>query len=316
MKELFGTAVPIEEARAVAKARAGEGKKPGQNLFIILLATLVIFLINSTITTIASLIFLGVSNASNGGMEKAMEQLKNHEYSASMIIFSLYLTVIPIILYALYAKVIEKRKITSLGFVKKKMLPSYLLGLVLAVLLMGFAAGFGVITGAMTITKGEIGVGTLILFITCWMIQGLSEEVMCRGFLMTSIARRYSVTLGVIINSIVFAVCHLGNPGVTGLAVINLFMFGVFMSLLFIRTENIWACAACHSAWNCIQGNVLGIAVSGMPVQTAFTTTFNEKMPIINGGAFGLEGGLAVTIMLVIAITVLLISIKKRNKKA
>ena len=316
MKELFGTAVPIEEARAVAKARAGEGKKPGQNLFIILLATVAVFVINSCITTTASILFIIATNFSSDGIEKALEQMKNAQYSGPVIILSLYLTVIPIILYVLYARVFEKRKITSLGFVKKKMLPSYLLGLVLAVVLMGFAAGLCLVTGAMSIKKAEIGAGTLIMFITCWMIQGLSEEVMCRGFLMTSIARRYSVTLGVIVNSLVFAVCHLGNPGLTALAFVNLILFGVFMSLLFIRTENIWACAACHSAWNCIQGNVLGIAVSGMPVQTVFSSTFNEKLGLLNGGAFGLEGGLSVTIALVITITVLLIMIRKRNKKA
>lgn len=316
MKELFGTAAPIEEARAVAKARAGEGKKPGQNIFIILLAVVAIFAISSTITTIASIIFLIASNLSSGNVEQVFEQAKIKQVSESTIIFSLYLTVVPIFLYILYSKIIEKRKITSLGFVKRKMLPSYLLGLGIAVLLMGSTAGLCLITGAMSIKKEGIGVVTLILYITCWLIQGLSEEVMCRGFLMTSIARRYSLTLGVIVNSVVFAACHLLNPGFTVLAFINIVLYGIFLSLLFIRTENIWACAACHSAWNCMQGNVFGIAVSGMNVPTVFSTTFNEKFSLLNGGSFGLEGGLSITLMLVIGITILFVSIRKRNRKA
>lgn len=311
MVEIFGTSVPIEEARANAKARAREGKKPGQNLIVILIATAVVFFIDHFISSYASYIITAVGKLFNNGEDKTAMFLENYR----MNVF-LYLTIVPIILYILYAKIFEKRKITTLGFIKKNMPVSYLMGIGIAILLMGFAAGFCVITGAMTIKAEGMSAVSLLIYISGWLIQGLSEEVMCRGFLMTSIARRYSVTLGVIINSVLFAVLHLGNPGITALAFANLCLFGLFMSLLFIRTDSIWACAACHSVWNLMQGNILGIPVSGLNMPMVFSSTFNNKLELINGGSFGLEGGLGVTLMLLIACSILFISIRKRNEKA
>lgn len=40
----------------------------------------------------------------------------------------------------------------------------------------------------MTIKPEGMSAVSLLIYIRGWLIQGLSEEVMCRGFLMTSIA--------------------------------------------------------------------------------------------------------------------------------
>ena len=100
-------------------------------------------------------------------------------------------------------------------------------------------------------------------------------------------------------NVLLFAMRHLGNDGVSPLALINLTLFGIFASVYFIKSGNIWGIGAFHSIWNLAQGNFYGIRVSGIVTTcSVLASSPVEGRSLINGGSFGLEGGLAVTVVL------------------
>jgi hypothetical protein len=85
-----------------------------------------------------------------------------------------------------------------------------------------------------------------------------------------------------------------------------LVLYGIFAALYFIRRGSIWGVAAFHSIWNFVQGNFFGIQVSGLKVgSSVLTSELTETGRLVNGGGFGLEGGLAVTLVLAIGIAVL-----------
>lgn len=220
-----------------------------------------------------------------------------------------------IFIVCLYCKLIEKRKMTTLGFVKKNMWKEYGKGCVAGFVLFSVALLICVLTGSVKMQiSSTFSIGLFALFVVGFMIQGMAEEVMCRGYMLVSIARRSSVIVGIICNAVIFGVLHLGNSGVTVLAVVNLILFGVFASLYFLRTENIWGVGALHSIWNLVQGNVYGIRVSGMkPSCSMFEAEAIETGTLWNGGSFGLEGGLAVTLVLAVA-TAILIFWKKKEE--
>ncbi|CDC93985.1 putative uncharacterized protein [Roseburia sp. CAG:380] len=137
------------------------------------------------------------------------------------------------------------------------------------------------------------------------MIQGLAEEVICRGYLLVSLSRRNSVWYSVILSSGVFMAMHMSNEHVTVLAYINLFLCGLLFGLLFVESGSIWMVAALHSGWNFLQGNIFGISVSGTAkASSVFDSSFADGWSFMNGGDFGLEGGLAVTIVLAVGIYV------------
>ena len=220
-----------------------------------------------------------------------------------------------IAIFVLYARFKDKLSFRSLGFVTKNMPLSYLAGGAGASLCMLVLALICKATGAMTFTHDAANTPLLILFAIGFVIQGLAEEVMCRGFLIAHITRRYSVKTAVIASSILFALLHAFNPsGISLVALINLFLFGVFASQMFLYSENIWLCAGFHTVWNYVQGNVLGVPVSGVPIPSFFKMTTNENMYLINGGNFGLEGGIPVTIILVAGCVILYFLIKRKEK--
>ncbi|MFA9424206.1 MAG: lysostaphin resistance A-like protein [Sedimentibacter sp.] len=172
--------------------------------------------------------------------------------------------------------------------------------------------GIRVITGTLKYDGIVIGGNTLfvILFFFGFLVQGMQEEVMFRGYFMTSLSNKVPIVVAIMINSVVFACMHLLNSGIPILAFSNLILFGVFASVYAIKTNNLWGICAIHSIWNFVQGNFYGILVSGMDTNTSILKFVSTQ----NGGNFGLEGGLAVTIVLVLATTVTLFANTNKNQ--
>ena len=313
------TSSPVEEARRSAHFYAQEGKKAGKNLFAVIAETMGLFMLSQIATCIAIVIYLFANVFSTTDVENGFR----FEFSTdkgfvdkNLVLIMLFTEIFMILIYILYARFKEKRSLSSLGFVKAKMVPSYLVGIIGAAVSMLTASAVCLFTGAFTIDRSEYSSLYLVLYSLGWIIQGLAEEVMCRGYLMTSIAGRYSLTTAVITNSIVFASLHVLNPsGITVLAFVNLFLYGVFASLMFLYSENIWLCAGFHTVWNLIQGNVLGIPVSGIRVPSLFEITLNDKLTLLNGGSFGLEGGLCVTAILAIGCLILFALCKRKSQE-
>lgn len=76
--------------------------------------------------------------------------------------------------------------------------------------------------------------------------------------------------------------------------------------------NGLWIVGAFHSAWNFIQGPVLGVAVSGNDNQALiFQSKVIPDKDFINGGTFGLEGS-GVTIIAYLVVIVLAIIIGRK----
>ncbi len=217
----------------------------------------------------------------------------------------------------LYCRLLEKRKLSTLGFRRKGCVLSYMKGMLLGVLLFGAAYLVCFASGSLTVGQTDFSGETLLYvggFFLGYLIQGMAEEALCRGYLLVSLSRRCSMALSVVLSSLFFSMLHGMNHGITLLAYVNLFLFGVFMALLFIRCENIWIVGAVHSVWNFAQGNLFGVQVSGMKAQPSLLQSkMADGWQLINGGAFGMEGGLAVTMVLAAALGILLYSMKRHG---
>lgn len=232
------------------------------------------------------------------------------------MLVQLFTTFAEIAAPVIFCLCIEKRSLVSMGFRKEKAVRDYFIGYVLGAVLILSAAMIAGVTGSLTITAAtEVSYLWVFLFFAAFLVQGMAEEVLVRGFLLVSLTRKVSVLWAVVISSLVFAALHLGNPGMTVLAFGNLVLAGVLFALCFLLTDNIWAAAAMHSAWNFVQGSVVGVEVSGLTgMERVFIGTLKGS-EWINGGSFGLEGGLCVTIVEVIAIAVMLVLIQRKQKK-
>lgn len=236
--------------------------------------------------------------------------------SQFVVWLSLFVTVINSIVCLFYCKKIERRSIRSLGFMGTNPVGEYLIGFLVGTIMLALSwalcYAFGLVESVHL--SPTFTLGWFLLFLLGFLIQGLGEEVMCRGYLMLSLSRRYAPWVCIVVNSVVFMALHLMNPNLSLIALLNLLLFGIFASVYMWKRGSIFGVAAVHSAWNFVQGNVFGAEVSGMRMgPSLFATTFAENGSWLHGGAFGLEGGLAVTIVTVLAILIALFLPVKRT---
>ncbi len=241
------------------------------------------------------------------------------ESSRTTLVAELISTVIITFLVIIYCRCIEKRSFRSMGFVKKRAVPQYLIGMIIGFAMFSACVLICVLTNSLEY-KGIIAQGNvliIVLFFIGFLFQGMEEEVIMRGYLMPSLSNKIPIVAAILLNSVLFSMLHLANDGITALAFINLILYGIFISVYVIRTNSLWGACAIHSVWNFVQGNFYGIFVSGLDTKTSvfsFTTVDNGEL--FNGGKFGLEGGLAVTFVLILTTTLtLLITGNNKSKE-
>ncbi len=212
----------------------------------------------------------------------------------------------------LWVRLFEKRSFLSLGFAKRHAVAEYLVGIVAGTLLFSLAVGICVLAGVaeVSVIASKPAWWFLGLFFVGFLIQGMSEELLCRSFLMVTLSRKWPLWACALTNAAIFSALHLMNPGIAPIALLNIFLFGVLASVLTLRRGSIWMVSALHSLWNFAQGNLFGIPVSGLTgMPSPLTTTMeNDTLwaRLVGGGSFGVEGGLGATIAMVAGILVVM----------
>lgn len=267
--------------------------------------------IGTSIYLISNPEFTEVMRNSAGNIPKYTETVNNlmQNIPEWITVLMLFCEAIMIGIAFVYCRKIENRKLSTLGFRKDTFISKYLIGLLLGFGFFSIAVLICSLTGSIKITgfSPECSIGLVVAYFIGYMIQGMAEEVVCRGYLLVSISRKYSIPVAVMLSSFAFALLHISNTGVTALAIINLTLFGILAALIMIKEGNIWMVAGLHTMWNFTQGNIFGIEVSGLSQQNSiFNSDMVQSKTLINGGSFGLEGGFAVTIVLLVGIGIVL----------
>ena len=231
------------------------------------------------------------------------------------------------VLLLLWVWLFERRGPAALGLNAKgplRFLRGYLIGLAFLGGVVGsiWLAGGYVVEGSGAFGSAAVGaallpIGALMLG---FIIQGSSEELLFRGWLMQLIASRHGIWIAVVANSSLFALAHAGNiePSnelYVGLA--NVVLFGLFISLYAIREGSLWGVCGWHAAWNWLLGLGFGLEVSGMKIDSLPLITDLTGAPgaawWLTGGAFGPEASLVTTAVLLTGTVVLMLFGKTRN---
>lgn len=156
-------------------------------------------------------------------------------------------------------------------------------------------AGLLIWAGALRIVPAEAGswwegaaLATAIL-----VPAALTEELALRGYAFTLLRRAWGVTAAVLLTSVAFGLLHLFNPGVTAQSVVMVALAGVFLALVRLAFDSLWAAWLAHLAYNLVQLAVLHTPVSGLAVPQPYYRTVSSGPVWMTGGAWGPEAGAA-----------------------
>lgn len=180
-------------------------------------------------------------------------------------------------------------------------------GLLVAAIL--YAIGFGLTyaLGDIEITGFHFDPTNLLGSFVFFLLVALFEEILVRGYILGHLLHtRLNRFLSLFISAALFALLHIFNPEVALFPMINLTLAGMMLGASYLYTKNLCFPISLHLFWNWIQGPILGYRVSGNDFMSSMLTLRFPEENAVNGGAFGFEGSLLCTI-LIITLTIMII---------
>jgi uncharacterized protein len=205
-------------------------------------------------------------------------------------------------------KYLEGLPFRALGiWFTKYWLKDLALGLIFGAAAVSFAiliaAAFGGLSFSINHEAGQSAVLlTLAVSFVVFLFAAAFEEVLFRGYMLQTFARAGLSWFAIALTSIFFGAVHLGNPGATSISTANTMIAGILFSVAYLKTRTLWFVLSLHFIWNWMQGAVFGIEVSGLTdITTApFLKEFDRGPMWLTGENYGIEGGIACTIALIV----------------
>lgn len=194
----------------------------------------------------------------------------------------------------------------SLGLTRHEgWLRDLVIGCVLGFAALAVAVGIATAGGGLRFSFGSSALGMIrslggsavLLF-----IAALAEEALFRGYPLQTLTRARLAVVGLLITSVPFGFAHISNPNaIPGATLANTVIAGIWLGVAYLRTRSLWFPLGLHWAWNWALGAVFGLPISGKNLVSNPLLQGNDVGPAwLTGGAYGIEGGVACTIALVI----------------
>lgn len=188
------------------------------------------------------------------------------------------------------------------------------LSLVLAALIILLGGGYRFVFNGLQ--AGAV-MKTVLFSGLVFIVAAAAEEAIFRGYPLQTMTRARLALVGLVVTSLVFAYFHRLNPHNTpglppftylgihfiNLPFINTTLAGVWLAVAYLRTRSLWFPLGLHWSWNWTMGALLGLPVSGIKELTPspLLSATDAGPQWLTGGAYGVEGGLACTLALLIS---------------
>lgn len=218
-------------------------------------------------------------------------------YYIAMESCMLLAVLIPAIIFLYF----ERRPFSDLGLVFKGHVKDLGYGALMAFVL--FLVGFvlSLALGVVDVTSFHFDWMPLIGSFLFFILVALAEEIMMRGYILGHLLHtKLNKFFSLFISSLLFAAMHLLNPNVAFLPMLNLVLAGMLLGASYLYTRNLCFPIGLHLFWNWIQGPVLGYQVSGNTFGSSLFKLQLSDDTLLNGGAFGFEGSLICTVLMIV----------------
>ena len=208
-------------------------------------------------------------------------------------------------IYAIWTNMTEHRPISELSL--NRMFKDLGNGLLIGVAYFGVVVGVMALMGGYSITGAHFNWFPQLSSFLFFFLVAVFEEILFRGVLFRLIDDRWNTVAALIVSSLAFGAMHLFNTGATLWSAVAIAIeAGLVLGAAYKCSGTLWLPIGIHWAWNYVQGNVLGFAVSGSPVEDKIFSSIISGPDWLTGGIFGAEASVpAVGVGLVLAIILL-----------
>ena len=203
---------------------------------------------------------------------------------------------------------VEKRSLASAGLCGEQGLKKFTIGLAVGIAMMGaivisiaLSGGYRVADLAPALASPG-ALAWIALLLAGFAVQASVEEFVFRGWLLSTIMRRWNMAAAFILSSAAFTFVHF-SPRTSLLEVVMTFIFAIFACAWVRRSKSIWGVMGWHTGWNWFGGIGFDVPITGL--DTGLPALVAEMVPVgpawLNGAGEGPEGSVFAVALLIVA---------------
>ena len=159
--------------------------------------------------------------------------------------------------------------------------------------------------------RGLSALGYGLVWLLDFMIVGIREEALFRGYLQATLTRGIGFWPAAILLSLLFGAGHLQNAGESITGIMGVIAHALFYCLLLRLSGSLWLGIGFHAAWDWAQSYLYGTPQSGHMMQGHLFIAHARGNPLMSGGSAGPEGSLLGLPAQVIGLFVFLWAVKR-----
>lgn len=216
---------------------------------------------------------------------------------------------------------VEKRSLASAGLCGDGGLKKFLTGLAVGIAMMGAIVTAIALSGGYRVADlapafaSPAALGWIALLLVGFVVQASVEEFVFRGWLFSTVMRRWNMTAAFILSSAAFTFVHF-SPRATLLELVMTFIFAIFACAWMRRSNSIWGVMGWHVGWNWFGGTGFDVPITGM--DTGIPALVVKMVPVgpawLTGAGEGPEGSVFTLALLTVASLSLLLLAKSRER--
>ncbi len=218
------------------------------------------------------------------------------------------LVLLVVVATAIMAK-IEERPVLSYGFVDKRRLSRFMLGIA------GGVAALSALVLALKMSGWLIFDGRALHGNSVWtyglqwgvafLLTALFEESLLRGYLQSTLTRGVGFWWAALLLSLAFGATHLPNHGESPIGIFSVVAAGLLFCLSLWLTKSLYWAVGLHAGWDWSQSYLFGVPDSGQVASGHLFATHPSGGLIWSGGPTGPEGSIyVIPTMAIIALAV------------
>jgi membrane protease YdiL (CAAX protease family) len=213
-----------------------------------------------------------------------------------------------------WTHLVERRTLATIGLGGGQRLNRFLGGLGVGIGMMGLAilaiwlAGGYRAAGHFPAFADPTSLMWIALLLPCFAFQSSVEELIFRGWLLSSVTRKWNLAAGMIATSLAFTFLHFSPHQPLRVTALS-FLFSIFACAWASRANSIWGVMGWHAGWNWFDGVGFGLPITGLDVH--LPALLEKLAPIgpdyLTGGFDGPEGSVLTLAQLSLASLLVLI---------
>ena len=197
-------------------------------------------------------------------------------------------------------RLLNKRSWDDMGW-KPRTAPSFgrgvTMGSAMAVVAVLLAALFG--ARVRVTNEWSVWAAVALPLIVGLVLAALGEELAFRGYPLRRLADATGVIPAILVFAILFGLAHAKNPNATVFSIVNVALAAIWLSFAFFSQGGMGMAWGAHLGWNGGLALLYDAPVSGYNFAVPVVEYTPGNHAWIDGGAFGPEGGLVTTVVLI-----------------